>query len=184
MDDDLFDLWDEHQEMPDDNEWHPQHHSDTCAIAAQEGVLEDVGGVRPPEDEMIVVAEREGWYTPGGGTPMLDVGRLLAYYGLEVSQHVHADLGSLHDALDRGDGVIVGLRAETLAGEPDDLDLAACSGIPGQTADHAVRVVGFEGHDVVLDDPARGVGAVPVEVFLESWRESGNFMVTAAGGRS
>jgi hypothetical protein len=174
--------------------WHQQEHQDTCAVASQEFVLEELTGVPHSEQELATVAAEHGWYTPGGGTPGADVGNLLAYYGVPVHQELHATIGQLHDALASGEKCIVGVNAAQLAARdlPPGAPLTAYPGVPGQEADHAVEVIGIDGHDpdhlvVILNDPGVPDGAgerVPMDVFLDSWASSDNFLVTAGPGVS
>ncbi|MEO3857865.1 hypothetical protein [Acrocarpospora sp. B8E8] len=168
--------------------WHEQGASDTCAVACQEFVLDDLTGVPHAEAELTALAERHGWYEPGHGTAMNDVGNLLDYFGLTVERHDHATVADLEVALAGGQDVIAAVDAEQIwaaQGLVDDLD--AYPGIPDQGADHVVQVIGVDHHDpahpvVLLNDSGSPYGAggqVPLEVFLEAWGESGNFMVTA-----
>lgn len=173
--------------------WHLQEHSDTCAVATQEFILDGLTGVDHTESELLAVAQANGWYTPGAGTSMEDMGKILDYYGLSTEQHHNATLDDLQQALANGDGVMVGVDSDEIwtPGFDPDEPLDAHPGIPGQGADHAVQVIGLDYTDpvnpvVVLNDPGHPAGqggTVPLETFLEAWEDSGNFLVTAHGSR-
>ncbi len=71
--------------------------------------------------------------------------------------------------------------------DPNDA-LSDYMGVPGEGADHAVRVVGIDHSDpsnpmVVLSDSGTpdGQGSmIPLAEFEDAWADSGQFMVTAA----
>ena len=170
--------------------WHMQTHDDTCAVVSQEFVLEELTGQEFSEDELMKLAEEQGWYTPGGGTTMDNVGKLLEYHGLDVERS-HGTIESLQSALANGDKVIVGIDSGELASngaEALDDQLESVMGIPDTDADHAVEVIGIDYSDsehpmVILNDPGHpgGQGSmIPLELFQQAWADSGNFMVTAS----
>ncbi len=171
---------------------HHQERGDTCAIASQEFVLEAMTGADLAESQLTAVAEAYGWYQPGHGTAMADVGNILEAYGVETTRSLEASVEDLAAALDVGEGVIVGLDSDELTA--DGLTGAVASfadvaGIPGQGADHAVQVTGIRGINgadpvVVLNDPGRVDGAgleIPLDRFTAAWADTGNFLVTASG---
>lgn len=170
--------------------WHLQESPDTCAVAAQEFVLDDITGVDHSEAELVSIAEANGWYTPGGGTAPDDVGKLLDCFGVPTETQHGASVDDLAAALAEGKHVIVGVDSGELAHpggyDPDD-PLDQYPGIPGQGADHAVQVIGIDNSDpanpmVVLNDPGRPDGqggGVPLSIFAEAWEDSGNLLVTA-----
>ena len=171
------------------DQWHLQERDNTCAVAAQEFVLDDFTGIHHSEDELRQVAEEHGWYTPQGGTPVDDTGNILAYYGLDTEQQHGASFQQLETALAHGDGVIVGVESGKIWNpgfDPAD-SVTNYVGIPGQSADHAVEVIGVDHSDpahptVILNDSGAPDGRgerVPLATFLEAWQGSGNFLVTA-----
>lgn len=169
--------------------WHEQERDNTCAVAAQEFVLDAFTGVDHSEAELREVAESHGWYDPLGGTSIDDVGKILDHYGIDTERHDGASLADLESALADGDGVIVGVDSGEIWNPdtaPDDA-LTDYLGIPGQGADHAVQVVGVDHTDpahpeVILNDSGTPDGQgerVPLATFLDAWDDSGNFMVVA-----
>jgi hypothetical protein len=181
------DPWHQGGDVPDP--WHEQESSNTCAVAAQEFVLDDLTGVDHPESELRDVATEHGWYSPDGGTPMADTGKLLEYYGIPTEQHQNATMSDLEQSLAQGDGVIVGVDAGEIwnpGQDPDDV-VGEHLGVPGEGADHAVQVIGVDRSDpanpmVVLRDSGTPNGdgeRVPLATFEGAWEDSGHFMVTA-----
>lgn len=171
--------------------WHLQERSDTCAIAAQESVLEDLTGLKVTEEELTEISESHGWYTPGEGTAMHDVGKLLEYFDVPVEQHEHAGFDLIENALAEGDSVIVGVSAEELYAPADpDASPDASPRLKGRDADHAVQVIGVDrsvpdAPEVILNDPGIPDGravSVPLEAFQQAWDESGDFAVIAEHG--
>src|SRR5262245_49836607 len=118
--------------------WHEQLYPDTCAVVTQEFVLEELTGHPHSEDDLAVIAWEHGWYTPGGGTPMDDVGNLLEYYGVPVEQEHGASLNDIQQALEDGQKVIVGVDSGTIWNQDESGLLDDFTGVPDQGADHAV----------------------------------------------
>ncbi|MEU6995536.1 hypothetical protein ABZ953_33385 [Streptomyces sp. NPDC046465] len=172
--------------------WHEQQAHDTCAVVGQEFLIDRFTGVDHTEEELVAVAEAEGWYRPGGGTPIDDVGNLLEHYGVPVERSEGETLDGLASALSDGAGVLVAVDGdEILAADPESQQLADRMGVPDQGADHVVQVIGIDRDDpdhpqVILNDPGRPDGAgleAPEREFLAAWEDSGRFTVTAGGSR-
>lgn len=171
----------------DEQFWHLQQHDDTCAIASQQFILDDILGQHFSEEQLCQEAIANGWYTPGGGTPLADVGNLLEAHGVQVERQEGATIQDLVTSLEQGQHVIVAVNAEDIwyHGTPDD-PLASYPGIPGQAADHAVEVIGLDTSDpnhpmVILNDPGTPDGqgeSVPLNVFEAAWHASDDFMVS------
>jgi|GEM_PF-1541732 len=170
--------------------WHMQTHDDTCAVVSQEYILDDLTWQHFNEDDLVNVAIEHGWYTPGGGTTMDNVGKLLEYYGLHVERG-SGTIDSLESALANGHKVIVGVDANEIWSNGTDSihdQLYSVMGIPDSDANHAVEVIGIDRSDpqhlmVILNDPGHpgGQGSmIPLELFKQSWADSGNFMVEAS----
>jgi hypothetical protein len=179
--------------------WHHQTFDNTCAVVAQESVLESLTGQHFSETSLRDEALARGWYTESGGTPVDDVGALLALHGIPVQQESGATLQDIENQLAAGHKVIVGVNGEDIWNDahPDggSLPVGAYPGIPGQVADHAVEVIGVDTSDpaqpkVILNDSGTPDGRgleVPADVFQEAWSASGDFMVhtgspTSPGG--
>ncbi len=177
--------------------WHQQMRDDSCAIASQEFVLDEVLGRDVTEQELTEVATANGWYTPGGGTPLHATGNLLEAYGVPVTQEFGSSLQDIANKLEQGQKVIVGVDADEIwtPGEnelEDDVlgDYVAGYGhIPGQDANHAVQVIGIDTTDpdnpmVILNDPGTVDGQgfrVPAGEFENAWADSQQFMVSTTG---
>jgi hypothetical protein len=171
--------------------WHLQDGNDTCAIASQQFVIEQLTGQQVTEEQLVAQSEQYGWYTPGAGTPPDDCGNLLQLYGLNVEHHNGATIDDIASQLAQGHGVIVGVDAEKIWGLPETdaatTLLSSTPTIPGQGADHAVEVIGIDRHDpnnpmVVLNDSGTPNGAgelIPLATFLSAWADGGNVMVDA-----
>lgn len=169
--------------------WHMQTYDDTCAVVSQEFILESLTGQDFSEDELRQEAIDNGWYTPGGGTPVEHVGDLLEAHGVDVERTDGATLQDIADKLSRGEKVIVGVDADEIwtpgqdYGQDEILGDVGC--IPGQGANHAVEVIGIDVSDpnhpmVILNDPGHpdGQGAmIPADEFVNAWADSGNYMV-------
>jgi hypothetical protein len=169
--------------------WHYQTFDNTCAVVAQESVLESLTGQHFSETSLRDEALSHGWYTASGGTPVNDVGALLALHGIPVQQESGAILPDIENQLAAGHKVIVGVNGEDIWNDvhPDGgaLPVGAYPGIPGQVADHAVEVIGVDTSDpaqpmVILNDSGTPDGRgleIPADVFQEAWSASGDFMV-------
>jgi len=169
--------------------WHHQESSNTCAIASQQYVIEQLTGEHVTENQLVAESEMHGWFDPASnGTSPADCGKLMALHGLHVLQPPNATIDDIATQLAQGHGVVAGVRVETLVGMPENLSapLTSAPTIPGQTADHAVEVIGIDRTDpthpmVILNDPAANAAGeiVPLSTFLAAWATSGNFMVEA-----
>ena len=63
--------------------WHHQTEQNSCAVACQEFVAEQLLDREFSEQELIQLATERGWYDPATGTPVADVGNILEELGLE-----------------------------------------------------------------------------------------------------
>ncbi len=160
-----------------------QQFEDTCAIKSQEIVMNAVG-LDVSEWDLREEAINKGWYEPGFGTPMEDVGKLMEAHGLEVQKQLHGNMFNLMIELSKGHPVIVGVDSGELWNPSIDEKLEDI--ICGRCADHALIVGGIDFNDdfssgtVNLIDPGTGDFAVgyDMEVFEDAWDDSNNFMVT------
>lgn len=160
-----------------------QSYPDTCAIRCQEHILEVFTGMDIDENQLVQEAAINGWYAPGEGTPLADVGKLLELHGVPVNQYQDATVFNLANELAQGHKVIIGVdsgelwEGKSILGEI--LDAVGLSG-----ADHAVVVSGIDTTDpdnikVIISDPGTGEPAVsyPMDAFIDAWKDSDFFMV-------
>jgi hypothetical protein len=172
--------------------WHQQTYQDTCAVVSQEFILDELTGIDFDENELRQQAIDNGWYTPGGGTPLECMGNLLEAHGIPVEKEYGATLQDLSDKLAHGEKVMVAIDAEEIW-YPDQMDqddaLANAYGMPGQGVNHAVEVIGIDNSDpnnpmVILNDSGspNGQGSrVPASTFVDAWEDSDSYMVSTTG---
>lgn len=160
-----------------------QDRSDTCAIAAQEGIIQKHTGQSPGEETLRQRALQEGWYQPGRGTHNDDIGKLVETYGVELGYRGSGSMEVLHGELEQQHDVIAAVNAGELWRDPRY-----------RRSGHAVWVTGLEtGKDgsfsnVFLNDsgnPAIGAsGQVSAEQFERAWRGTDHFMVSTRDSAS
>jgi serine/threonine protein kinase len=165
-----------------------QSYADTCAIRCQEYILQQFTGMDIPENKLVNEAREHGWYTPGGGTSMQDVGNLLELHGIAVNRYTDANVFHLAHELAEGHKVIIGVESGVLWGQNSTMDsmletIHGHFGLGGG-ADHAVVVSGIDTTDpyhvkVIISDPGDGqaVASYPLEQFLHAWEGSHFYMV-------
>jgi hypothetical protein len=168
--------------------WHHQQQNDTCAIAAQEALL-DHFGLHYSEATLQQQALEQGWYRPHGGTPMARVGDLLTYHGLPVVRHEGGTISELFQTLNQHHPAIVAVNAEDIwyHGTAND-PLRSYPGIPGQQSHHVVEVIGLKVDDlqhplVILNDSGIPDGQgieIPLSVFEQAWATSHHFIMKVA----
>jgi hypothetical protein len=160
-----------------------QDHEDTCAIRAQEAVIEQFAHAHVAEDTLIREAQDRGWYRPGEGTRIKDVGKLLELHGIPIHRYTEANVIQLAQELAAGHKVILVLNAEELwAGSPELAEMLHAEG--ANKPDHAVVVTGVDTRDpndlrVVVNDPGTGEAerSYPLRQFLNAWQDSDFTMV-------
>src|SRR6201999_3154675 len=110
LDQSLPDTFDPAQDMPlagdpfsDMSVWHEQQAPDTCAIASQEFVLDQLTGIDHDESALAAEAAANGWYVPGGGTPLAHMDSLLEAHGIPTETHFDGTVDDLAQALSGGD---------------------------------------------------------------------------------
>jgi hypothetical protein len=165
-------LWDGQQSYPD-----------TCAIRCQEFILEQFTGRDIAEDTLVREAMEHGWYAPGSGTSVEDVGNLLELNGIPIHRYQHATIFHLANELAQGHKVIVGVDSGELWRDHPILEAIEDKlGING--ADHAVVVSGIDTSiptqtNVIISDPGTGeaVASYPLDLFVDAWKDSNFFMV-------
>lgn len=179
--------WDDQQETvigtPEeaDDHWHRQTEMNSCAVACQEFVAEQLLEREFSEQEMIEYAKARDWYDPAEGTSITDMGNLLEAVGLQVERVENLAISDLAMSLAEGEKVICGVNNMILQ-EPSLVDL------PGIDANHAVEVIGIDYNDpcnpvVILNDPGveNGQGIRhDMDVFMDAWKTSNYFAVIAS----
>jgi len=159
-----------------------QWYDDTCAIKSQQLVLEQYG-IEVSQEDLISIAEEQGWYRSGEGTPMNFVGNLLDYHNIPSTSVVGANVGNLVAELAQGHQVIIGLDSGELHNN------SILEGIKdfflGGTPNHALIVAGIDLTDpnnsyVILKDPGTGDVAkpYPLDQFMDAWNDANCFMVS------
>lgn len=162
--------------------WEYQGQTGRCAIYAQKFAIEAITGREIPIEELVAVAEENGWFVPGEneGTVSLNMDKLVEYYGVENEMSFNNDIESLEEALNDGHKVIVSVDSGQIwKGEENDIFS------PETTADHAVEVIGIDRTDpenpmVVLNDSGTPNGRgelVPLEVFENAWNAGDSQMI-------
>lgn len=162
---------------PDTYQWE----QDTCAIRSQEIVLRSFGTF-VSQEELVDIAQRNGWYAPGNGTPMEYVGNLLDLYNVPNHRIADANVFNLADELGQGHKVIVGVDINELYGNSFWQSIKEY--LVGKTPNHAMIVSGLNTSDpdcikVTLTDPGTGktLFECPYEKFLSAWNDSDCFLV-------
>lgn len=165
--------------------WHQQVTHDSCAIAGQQSVIEQLTGQHLDQNALIALAQAQGWYSDG--TPLEDCANLIKAFNLNADEHNEGTVDEIADQLAQGHGVLVALREETLLNLDPQSPVGAAPTIPGQGSDHVVEVIGIDKTDpsnpiVILNDPWAPIGAgerVPLAVFEAAWQTSDNTIVNA-----
>lgn len=164
---------------PDDIQ---QSFPDTCAIKAQQIILEH-HGISMTEDQLVQESIDNGWYYPGSGTSMSDVGNLLELHGIEVERHTDASIKDITESIAKGNSVIIGVDSGELwqpcvAERMEDY-------VFGPNADHALIASGViidpltGTQEILLTDPGTGdmACAYDMDTFMDAWEDSGNYML-------
>lgn len=163
-----------------------QQYSDTCAIKAQQLILNEFN-IPCTEDELVQYSIEHGWYD-GHGTSMDDVGKLLIDGGVPCTQQSNANAFDLMNELAQGHKIIVGVDSAELVKNDTLLDKLSNwfnDFFNGNTPDHALIVAGIDTTDpnniqVIVTDPGTGDyhKAYPIEQFMDAWSDSECFMVS------
>lgn len=168
-----------------------QGYDSTCAIRSQQIILRDYG-IDLSQEDLMVFAEQNGWFSEENGTPIGYVGFILQSQGVTVHQKEDSTIYDLINELAQGHRIIVGVDSGELWADRN-------GNIWEQTkeffedlwygqkgADHALIVAGIEVNPkdpsdvtVILTDP--GTGDLRIEYtldqFMDAWEDSNCFMV-------
>ena len=139
----------------DSDVWHMQQHGDTCAIVCQEFILKEFG-IDVTEDELRDIAIQNGYYYPGEGTTLFDIGALLEHYNIEVDMTLKSDIPDVIEKLSNGHKVIVALDYNEILHSSDLEQLIDAWGFI--EPNHAVVITGYDFTDpnspkIFLNDP-------------------------------
>ena len=160
--------------------WHLQE-GQTCAVVAQEFILNEQLGTDFTEHFLEDYATQAGYYLPGLGTPPHDVGNIMMDAGMRVTRGYNSSFDNLIEDLQDGHGVLVSVNSDSLwsHGSSDVF-------MPGIGADHVVQVIGidYSGNEpqVIINDSgiADGCGIlVDADDFMDAWGAGGYYMVSA-----
>lgn len=163
-------------------EWDYQGDTNRCAVYSQKFVIEEMTGQELDIEELADLAEENGWFSEEGGTPLLNMDKILDHYGIDNEMSFHNDYDDLANALANGEKVIVAIDADEIwHGENDDIFA------PNDGANHAVEVIGIDNSNpdnpmVILNDSGNPDGCgemVPLDTFMDAWDDSANQMITA-----
>lgn len=160
-----------------------QMYDDSCAIKSQQLILNSMG-IDVSENQLRIEAYQNGWYYPGKGTPMENVGDLIEAHGIQVERKTGGTIDDLRTETSHGHNVIVGLDSGELW--DNGVDETFEDIIRGPEADHALLVSGFAinpltGNEyILLTDPGTGelFADYPVDMFEDAWDDSNNYMVS------
>lgn len=140
--------------------------------------LSELTGTEVPADDVIALANTEGFMTDSG---MAAEGALTLFESYGVDAELSSGtVDGLREALDNGDTIICGIDSTDLyaeGGGPFD---------PGMETGHAVVITGIDDGPpgvVYINDPGFPDGAgveIPLELFEDSWEDSDNTMVVAS----
>lgn len=153
-----------------------------CLPTSVSMVISEVTGTSVSADELVALANEDGFMTSSGMSLEGSI-TLLQQYGVDAEIE-YGDADYLRDALDAGDEVILAI---------DSADLYADGGgpfDPGMTSGHAVVLTGIDDGPpayVYINDPAFADGAgvqVPLEEFLDAWEDSDNAAVSIPVGET
>ncbi len=165
-----------------------QSYKDTCAIKSQQLVLEKFGKILT-EDELVQQAYENGWYRPGYGTSMVNMGELLKANGVPCTNITNGNIAQVVSALADGKQIIMGVDSGELwdsqklpklhkLWEHIEDHIPLLGG-----ADHALLVTGIDASDpldikVIVTDPGSGDldKPYPLKQFIDAAEDSRFFM--------
>ena len=167
--------------------WIYQSEPDNCAVAAELSIMHQFG-VDLTQDQANYISAENGWYNPGSGTSMDDIGNMMGLYNIPNHSCQNATVADLASELQQGHGVIVGVNSGDLwdQGPLENLSNFLRDELGIVPANHAVVVTGIDTSDpehpmVILNDSGHPGGAgvaYPLDRFMDAW-ENGQFYYTA-----
>lgn len=159
--------------------WEFQGYSGPCAIYAQMFAYEGLTGKEVDVDDLIDVAEENGWYD-GSGTSMDDMDKILNYLGMDTELSYDNDMDDIINCLENGGKVVVAVDGDEIwYGDNDDM-------YTPNNPNHAIEVIGVDYSSgepmVILNDSGTPDGQglmVPMDQFVDAWDDSGSLLVEA-----
>lgn len=160
--------------------WHYQGEIESCAVACQEFIAEELLGKDFSYVKMMEYAAERNWFSLSG-TRMSKVGNLLEEMGLDVERKHGASKEDLKEVLRSGGKIMVAVNDQTLFDPAYALS-------PDSAVNHVVEVTGIDERDpenvkVILNDSGLDkFGAareVQLDAFLAAWAKGNNYMVSA-----
>ena len=165
--------------------WEFQGDTGRCALYSQKFIIEEFTGQEIPIEDMVAMAEENGWFSDNSGSSFLNINKMLDAYGVENEMSFHNDISDIDECLQNGGRVIVAIDADEIwYGEGDDMFS------PNSSANHAVEVIGIDYSNpdnpmVILNDSGNPYGRgemIPLEVFLDAWQDSECQMIACYPG--
>lgn len=165
--------------------WEYQGETNRCAVYSQKFVIEEIlEDTEIDIEELAGLAEENGWFSEEGGTPLINMGKILDHYGIENEMTFNNSIDDISNCLENGGKVIVAIDADEVWYGRENDDLFS----PADGANHAVEVIGIDNTDpdnpmVILNDSGYPDGCgelVPLDVFVDAWEDSNCMAVTVA----
>jgi len=161
-------------------EWHVQEGDYSCAVCAQQFIINEFTDLDVTEEQLCTIAEANNWFDPECGTAPQDVGNLLEVFGIDTHTNYEGTIADIKQTLDQDGRVIAAVDSMVLA-------IDGYGNYPVSGADHVVEVIGIDDSDpgdvrvIINDSGMEGGGgrSVPYHEFMEAWMPSGGFMVSA-----
>lgn len=161
-------------------QWHMQENNFSCAVCAQQFIINEFLELNLTEEQLCEVAESNGWYHPETGTSLRDIGNLLEMYGIDSHTNFEGSIEDIKATLDQGGRVIAAVDSMVLW-------VDGFGNYPVYGMDHAIEVIGIDDSNpldvrVIINDSGAKDGcgqSVSYLEFMEAWAPSGGFMVSA-----
>lgn len=162
-------------------QWEYQGDTGRCALYSQKFVIEELTHQDIDIEKLADFAEENGWFSEDSGTPLLNMDKVLDYFGIDNEMSFHNDPSDLQRELEFGKKIIVSIDADEIwYGEDNDLFT------PGDGPNHAVEVIGIDHSDpdtpmVILNDSGNPNGCgemVPLDTFMDAWEDGNCQMIT------
>lgn len=161
--------------------WECQGNTGRCALYSQKFIIEELTGREINIEDLVDLAEENGWFSEEGGTVPLNMNKLLNYFGVDNELSFNGDFDDIRECLENGGKVIVSIDADEIwYGETNDMF------DPTDAANHAVEVIGIDNSDpdnpmVILNDSGHEGGCgemIPLDTFMDAWEDSGFQLIT------